>query len=337
MNKKFLLLSLTIFLLLLYSCKKDEIISDTNDTTRESNNYIGNRSSNEGIIVLGNMLNDPYKFENMLQARNQLANERSSINTPTIRATHKYMRYRPQNDEELDLLKADTNLLLWDYPLHYEITVNGTHYHDPSIADSLPTWQYFVVTNDYQLPTLSSKCELIYTLYFPDEDSSDTFYDDLEERAYLITGNLADDEDMRASSWTPSAVIKAYDDVVGGYIPLQGVKVTARRFTKTKTGITNSAGYCTVDGTFKNSVNYSIKWERAYWDIRNGAIGQAYYNGPYKEGQWNLEIGKGGKSLMFATIHRDAFKFYYGDCLGVKRPILSYGKTKIAYHDKDTG
>ncbi|MBQ8222969.1 MAG: hypothetical protein IJZ87_06460 [Bacteroidales bacterium] len=163
----------------------------------------------QGIIVLGNMLNDPYKFENMLQARNQLANERSSINTPTIRATHKYMRYRPQNDEELDLLKADTNLLLWDYPLHYEITVNGTHYHDPSIADSLPTWQYFVVTNDYQLPTLSSKCELIYTLYFPDEDSSDTFYDDLEERAYLITGNLADDEDMRASSWTPSAVIKA--------------------------------------------------------------------------------------------------------------------------------
>ena len=334
MNKKILLLSLTMFLLLLYSCKKDEEISDNNDAIRE-NNYNGNRSSNEGIIVLGGILNDPYKFENMLEARNQLANERSGISTPTISATHKYMKYKPQNDEDLDLLKADTNLLLWDYPLHYEIAVAGTYYHDPSITDSLPTWQYFVVPNDYQLPTLSSKCELIYTLYFPDEDSNDTFYEDLEERAYHITGNLADGEDMRASSWTPSAVIKAYDDFVGGYIPLQGVKVTARRFTKVKTGITDANGYCAVDGTFKNSVNYSIKWERAYWDIRNGAIGQAYYNGPYKEGRWNLEIGKGGKSLMFATIHRAAFKFYYGDCLGVKRPILSYGKTKIAYHDKD--
>lgn len=203
-----------MFLLLLYSCKKDEEISDNNDAIRE-NNYNGNRSSNEGIIVFGGILNDPYKFENMLEARNQLANERSGISTPTISATHKYMKYKPQNDEDFDLLKADTNLLLWDYPLHYEIAVAGTYYHDPSITDSLPTWQYFVVPNDYQLPTLSSKCELIYTLYFPDEDSNDTFYDDLEERAYHITGNMADGEDMRASSWTPSAVIKAYDDFVG--------------------------------------------------------------------------------------------------------------------------
>lgn len=41
-----------MFLLLLYSCKKDEEISDNNDAIRE-NNYNGNRSSNEGIIVFG--------------------------------------------------------------------------------------------------------------------------------------------------------------------------------------------------------------------------------------------------------------------------------------------
>ena len=153
----------------------------------------------------------------MLEARNQLANERSGISTPTISATHKYMKYKPQNDEEFDLLKADTNLLLWDYPLHYEIAVAGTYYHDPSITDSLPTWQYFVVPNDYQLPTLSSKCELIYTLYFPDEDSNDTFYDDLEERAYHITGNLAGGEDMRASSWKTHCYTPLFIDLMDDY------------------------------------------------------------------------------------------------------------------------
>lgn len=336
MKKRLLFIISFLILLLGHSCKKDnDIFNNEESIQKNRNDNYDNNLSSDGEIVLGRILNDPYKFENMLMARDQLANERSGISTPVISATHKYMRCKPKNEEELDMLKADTNLLLWDFPLHYEIVVAGTYYHDPSITDNSPTWQYFVIPNDYQLPAISSKYELIYTLYFPEENSKNSFYYDLEERAYLITGNLQDEKNTRASEWTPSAVIKAYDDIVGGYIPLQGVKVTARRFTKAKTGITDANGYCTVDGTFKNPVNYSIKWERAYWDIRNGAIGQAYYNGPKQEGQWNLEIGKGGESLMFATIHRAAFKFHYGNCLGVKRPILNTGKTKIAYHDKD--
>ncbi|MBQ8222209.1 MAG: hypothetical protein IJZ87_02490 [Bacteroidales bacterium] len=336
MKNKLVFMSLMMFFLLLNSCKKDESILSNEILGQENIDYGNSKSSsNEGMIVLGNRLNDPYKFENMLTARNQLANERNDNNTPTINITHRYMRYKPTNEEDLDLLKADTNLLLWDYPLHYEITNAGTYYHDPSIADSLPTWQYFVIPIDYQLPALPSRCELIYNLYIPDDNNSNTFYDDLEERAYLITGNLASGETMKNKEWTPSAVIKAYDDIIGRYIPIQGVKVTARRFTKARTGITNANGYCEVNGTFKNSVNYSIKWERAYWDIRNGAILQAYYNGPNKDGQWALNIPKGDKSLMFATIHRAAFKFYYGNSLGVRRPILNIGKTKIAYFDDD--
>lgn len=318
------------------SCKKEDdsvVYENTLEFIDDADH--DSKSSNDGMIVLGNIQNDPYKFENMLQARNQLANERVGLITPTITATHKYMRIKPRNENDLDALKADTNLVLWDYPLHYEIVSLGSYYHDPSIADTLPTWQYFVVPNDYQLPVIHVRAELIYNLYFPEENSSDTFYDELEERAYQITGNILEGENMKADWWTPTAVIKAYDDIVGGYIPLQGVEVTARRFTKFKTGITDANGYCAVDGSFKNSVNYSIKWERGYWDIRNGVIGQAYYNGPYQKSQWVLNIARGGKSLMFATIHRAAHKFYYGSTLGVKRPILSVGKTKIAYLDRD--
>lgn len=326
---------LAFVLVTVQSCKKEENWLDEGLTTEtysdDDNGYGGNRSSSEGMIVLGNVLNDPYKFENMLMARNQLAHERSGITTPMISATHMYMRYKPVNEEELDLLKADTNLLLWDYPLHYDIAVAGTYYHDPSIVDSLPTWQYFVVPNDYQFPVLSSKCELIYTLYFPEENSSDSFYDDLEERAYLITGNLQDGEVIRAEKWIPSAVIKAYDDVARQYIPLQGVKVIAKNFTKSKYGITDANGYCRVNGTFKTKVTYSIKWERSYWDIRDGLWGQAYTNGPNISNQWICNIPSGGKSLMFATIHRAANKAYYGYFGNLRRPTLNVGKTKLCY------
>lgn len=329
------LITLLLCVFAVYSCKKeDEFITHEETPELLGNGVYGSRSSGDGMIVLGDVQNDPYKFENMLQARNQLANERVGMLTPTIAATHKYMRVRPRNEEDLDVLKADTNLLLWDYPLHYEILYAGSYYHDPSIADTLPTWQYFVVPNDYQLPSMNVRYELIYNLYLPEENSSNTFYDALEERAYQITGNIMSDDYVRDDWWTPTAVIKAYDDIVGGYIPLQGVKVTARRFTKVKTGITNASGYCAVNGSFKYSVNYSIKWEREYWDIRNGVIGQAYYNGPYQKSQWVLNIARGGESLMFATIHRAAHKFYYGSTLGVLRPILSVGKTKIAYLDR---
>lgn len=297
--------------------------------------FANNGFINDSIIVLGNAINDPYRFEVMLVAHNQLANEMKGALVPTISPTHKYVKILPHSEEELDIIKSDTTLLLWDYPLNYEIVKEGTYYHDPNIADSLPTWQYCVVPINHQFST-EINCELIYNLYFPPEHDNNVFYDRLEERANIITGSITNEDINRANYWwIPSATIKAYDDVIGDYVPLQGVKVIARRFTKIKTGITNENGYCIVNGSFKYKVNYSIKWESDFWDVRNGVFGQAYYNGPSLKNQWTLNIDRGGESLIFATIHRAAYKFYYGNCLGVRRPILNFGRTKIAYLNRN--
>lgn len=59
-----------------------------------------------------------------------------------------------------------------------------------------------------------------------------------------------------------------------------------------------------------------------------------WFNGPKQKGEWNLNIGTGGESIMYATIHRAAYKHFYGNNLGIWRPILmSGGKTKIIYKD----
>ncbi len=99
---------------------------------------------------------------------------------------------------------------------------------------------------------------------------------------------------------------------MNSYIPIGGAKVRARRWFTTKIGYTNSDGFfqCAGNG-FKRAANYSIVWESDKWDIRNGLVVQAYYNGPKQHGDWNLNI-RDGKSLRYATITRALYEHFYG-------------------------
>ncbi|WMN06141.1 hypothetical protein QYS48_31750 [Marivirga arenosa] len=88
-----------------------------------------------------------------------------------------------------------------------------------------------------------------------------------------------------------------------------------------------------IDHSFGGDVNYMIVWERQWWDIRDGNLTQAYYNGPQMSSPWNLNIG-GGKSLRFATIHRACHRYTFEDVNNLSRPILGNGgKIKINYND----
>lgn len=173
----------------------------------------------------------------------------------------------------------------------------------------------------------------------------------LEDKALEITGNLEDEVEEvqegeeqgmstkswfhRRSKWRPAGKILVYDDIKGGNIPLKGALVRARRWFTVHKGYTGADGKFSCDGRFRRRANYSIKWERNYWDIRSGTWGQALYNGPKQDSDWNLTI-TGGKSLHYATIHRAAYRHFYGNNLGMRRPYGSHnrGRWKICYYDK---
>lgn len=164
--------------------------------------------------------------------------------------------------------------------------------------------------------------------------------DALVEESLRMTGNEEDGESEQQtrgrSKWRPAGRITAYDNIVGGAIPLNYVRVRARRWFTTHIGYTNANGYYSCNGRFKRPANYSIAWETSRWDIRDGNIVQAYYNGPKKTGNWDLYISA-NKSIRYATIHRALYRFYYGNTNGLKRPTNSR-KEKIAYlHKKGNG
>jgi hypothetical protein len=284
----------------------------------------------------------------MQKANYNLKSAGTDVPEEDIEPNKVYLRFLPKNEDEWQILKTDSNIVLYDFPLDYDIEVYGTYYHDPEIPDSSITWQYTVIPVDYQIPNVEH--EILYEVYIPPMDfisedsglksSKTNYYEDLLIESFKITGNYKEEEATLKSTnglikrWHPSGTIQVYDHVVNRFIPLQGAEVHARWSTHIETRITDTTGYFRMGG-FIYDVNYAIKWERGYYDIRNGGLLQAWYNRSGRHDDvWNLNIGTGGESIMYATIHRAAHKHFYGDNLGIRRPILIDGsKTKIIYED----
>lgn len=288
---------------------------------------------------------DPYAIHNIRKAYSRLRDSISAIPSLEISPNHVYLRFWPENDREAELLQSDTTLVLFDYPLNSETGESEFSEVNPG---SPYTWQYCVVPAGKALPQVHN--EIIYEVFIPpfndysaksSSDALSDFYDVLIEESMRLTGNLGDEDTSvymtsRSSrgKWTPQGTIRVWDDLMGQYIPLKHANVHARWFTRVETALTNEEGFFQTK-SFRNKVHYSIKWENSLFTIRNGLFLQAWFNGPNQKGDWNLDI-KGGKSEMFATIHRAAYKSFYGENLELCRPSLRFGgRTKICYMDEN--
>ena len=298
-----------------------------------------------GEIRLGEKINSPVTLRNMQRAADSLAQRNGMVlrSAMQLEATHLYVRFLPQDSAEYELLVSDTLLDPTPYPWDYELT-EGDSYHDPSLPWDAYQWQYTVVPAEHDLEQYNVRYEVLEELYMPnemfDKVSAATTRSVNEETTYLkelldesVRQNAPDQMEPTETlrKWTPTATIKAYDDILDAYIPLDGVKVriTTFAFVK-KTAITNIYGQVSFDKRNRD-VSYSIEWERDNWDIRDGGT-QAYYNGPNNtKSAWNLNIGKGTpKSLHISAIHRALLKYYYGSIDGLIRPSKAL---KVSYQE----
>ena len=337
------LLILTLIGIIMYSCQKDD----------EINPQVVEQTPTEGLIKLGEKLENPYSIENMQKALDNLKSSKvsaksSSVNDIEITTTHLYLRFKPKNEDELNILKADSTFVLYDYPLDYEITENGYFYKDPEVTGDQPTYQYCAIPVDKKLPD-GVEHELLANLFIPDEDSDDDtenkiasksyatdLVDTLVDEALRITNNLDESSTQgksslaaRRSKWRPAGTIKVWDDVLNRYIGVEGVKVRARRWFTTHTGIANADGYYSCDGRFRRDANYKIDWERYEFALQDGWLNGATYNGPKKRGNWDLNL-KDDKQAYYATIFCGAYFYYYKDRMGLKSPPTnSFWKRKL--------
>ena len=211
--------------MVLSSCKKEDLTLKRDSTTTSKPTI----QQKEGSIVLGRQLQDPYSLKNMKQAYANLKTVSTEVADLDIHPTHNYMRYLPKNEEEWGILKSDTTIVWYDYPLDYEIINLGTTYHDPLLPENAITWQYCVVPVGHTMPDIQN--ELLYEVYIPTKDANTNikssavakqFLRILEHESVKLTGNLPEDENGYKSTtgllpdeWTPKGTIKVWDDVIG--------------------------------------------------------------------------------------------------------------------------
>ena len=337
--KKLVLAIITMALFLFVACNKD-LLSDKESLSINKQQGVtsdGNTGSvPEGMTQLGRQLKNPYSVENMREAFKliqPLLDENDQ--KPNVRVTHYYVKFNPGDQQELDLLKADTSVEFFEYPLDYEIIKPGVYYREPGIPDGVPTPQYVAVPENYNFPPVDY--QILDELYIPEEVEKavqSEIIDDLVDQALALTDNLIGGIFKRPSKWNPDGFIRGYDNILNGLIPLEGVKVRATRWFTTKTDYTDANGYYRT-GSFRRPVNYSIKWETSKYDIRSGTWGQAKYDGPKIKGRWNLDIQSWyGSTLGYATVHRAAHRYFFRNTGGLKRPG-NVTKLKFNYyHDK---
>lgn len=276
-------------------------------------------------VVLGKQLENPYSLESMKKALTNLQANGRVVTDLSIQTTDLYVRFLPADTLELEAISSDPSLVLFDHPLDFEIEQEGNWYHDPSVPDHLPTYQYTVVKPGYVFPD-TIEYEVLAELFIPDDveegvangrTSIDTeLLDALEDEALRITDNweepIIDDADpmARRSRWNPSGRIRVREverrsatrTTLRGWLPVENVKVRVRRWFTIKTDYTDANGNYRVTRRFRRSVNYSVKFETPYAKISNLIGGDTRHDGPKRKGAWNLDLNWHSKSWVRATL-----------------------------------
>ena len=105
--------------------------------------------STHGVTVLGEKIPNAYTPEHMRKALAAIkaeggGNKALAINEEDIEATHLYLKFAPRDSAEVELLDNDKEIMYTVIPMDREIEQIGDYYHDPSLPDSVPTYQYCV-------------------------------------------------------------------------------------------------------------------------------------------------------------------------------------------------
>ena len=273
--KKFTIFSIAAVCYALTLSCTDSILNRPADTPDESSVTKSSPevplAQNSTPMVLGEKLNNPYALEVMQAAVESLTPADKPV--PTLMVTDLYVRFLPKDSTELAILYDVEKLELFDYPLDYEIMVEGDYYHDPSIPEGNPTWLYTTVAPDYEFPDV--EYEILETCYIPQEvsvksSSSDTFSpEDLEREAYRLAGldSMWIDGPLTRAAEYPSGKFTVYDTETQEYVPVKGVKIRVHNInTPTRTAATRSE-------RSTGQMSTMLWFSKTQRDSRSGATG----------------------------------------------------------------
>jgi hypothetical protein len=340
--KKLNLLLGVVLLTAVTSCNNEPNLSET-----------VSQSKNENWIKEGQKLENPYSVKNMKLALQNLRTKKTTSKITEsaiddgfeIEASHLYVKFEPKTEVEEAVLKQDSTVVLFDYPLDYEFSDQTLDSRPKLETNEVPTY-YTAIPIDSEIAS-EAQYETLEQLYIPEEDpyfgsklsknqkiseTKEIFLDQLLDEAFKLTGNERQDTKTKTSStakwifgkkWWPSGKITVYDEVAGMNKPVVGAQVLIRQWFTVRQAITDENGNFSTSSVH-GSARYIIQWERYHYSIRNGSLFQAETKShtEQRDVPWNLNI-TGGDDKYHALIHQAAHDYYYGHRFGLISPPMN--------------
>lgn len=350
---------LTVVAGILAACSESDPVITGQEAEAESSQSEARQVT--GMTVLGEKIPNAYTPEVMGEAlailKAEAATNKSAdiaLGETEVAATHLYLKFAPRDSVDAALLDNDTTIMYTVLPMDYEVAAIGDYYHDPSLPDSVPTYQYCVARIGQPLPdvpheTLSELFLMEEANVFDDKEGGEedaetgnksaraSVWEALEDKALEIAG--LGEASTNKSSWRPQGEVYYYDNSLNKALPMEGVPVRISRGFVTHQCCTDK------DGRFRFSrrrhhVRCYVKWRRDDFHLRE--IGHPIQQAEStlashtKSGVSHTFI-PGYDSWFYASVFRAAHQYYYDyAAYGLSRPgdknliIRLSGKTSVS-------
>ena len=189
------LLTLILIGILIYSCEKEDDFID-----EAQNTEISKIDNSQGARKLEN----PYTVENMKKAfeniktklnnKQILAKSSSSVSNLEISASHYYVKFKPETEEQEGIIKQDSTMYPSDYPLDWEFTDEYLE-NRPKLPEGKFPEYYVAIPINKAMPS-NVPYEILEELYIPEEDATFNKKTGISNKGYTQKGAISNNEDL---------------------------------------------------------------------------------------------------------------------------------------------
>ncbi len=316
-KRTFLFLATTVCFLFNSCNKNDDFISSEYSSSKGSNVTFGE------TMVLGEKLNNPYSLSIMQLAYDSLMNMTNpeQLTTEPLKPNCLYVRFLPKDSAEIAILQ-DMKVDLFEYPLDYDIEVEGDLYRDPTIPENQITWQYTTVKPDFEFPPI--EYQILEECFIPalsEEQLSDLKVDPIElELLAIRIADLPEKYQPIAESKAlgfgkkPEGTIKVMNDKSGVAEALRGVKIRCHYFVNISSCYTNENGNYKISNRYVCNPHYAIVFNNVKGFVIWGNfafIAAANHNlGYHSNSGYSTTVQTSSNGWKWAVINNAAYDYY---------------------------
>jgi hypothetical protein len=210
--------------------------------------------------------------------------------------------------------------------MDYELKKGGNSFKDPEKKNEFQAY-WVVIPIDYQFSE-GLEVKVLDELFIPfgtgnfsitPPEKRVKIYKEIEMRSNELIDSSKPSKKAKVA-FTAYGTIRVEDDILSGlkgsqiFLPIQGVKVRAKRNSITSETTTDASGNFTVPYNFAGNIDsYSIVWQNTSYDITDGSYGLAITTRNNHSTPWIPQITKAVSSEVFRYAHvfRAAYNYYY--------------------------